>query len=366
MNFRPISKFVRKNFTETAIGALVVLLLILGVAARIKNSKQSPGDIAGMALIAAEARVEERALESYRKLVSIYDHTVYDDFRPPEWVLQDSARILRTFGKFSFVLYTNGSREEAVRLATQREPVNMKMVRHYDKEALFEEFGYEEGAYGELSENGTKLPPQIAVACVTPVRYEGVTRKVAVVNLVGMAFDHKEQPDYKVLITNQPDGELDKQRLFNLMVNTYKMAFKAAEIMKRGTLCCSPIGDIAFRPQQFYQTQKLFLDEVIIPAVEEAKQSFPNIEKKWAQYPNFDVPSAFFEGDWAEDLDNRLFVNAWDCWSMLGNGNGADDSADGFWGRSSAIALLGWPTSNPHIRFLDLEAEMKKMKKKRI
>ena len=101
------------------------------------------------------------------------------------------------------------------------------------------------------------------MACVTPVLYEGETRVVAVVNLVGMAFDQKEQPDYKVLITNQPNGELDKQRLKELMVNTYKMAFKAAEIMERGTLCCSPIGDMAFRPKQFYETQESFLDEVI-------------------------------------------------------------------------------------------------------
>lgn len=353
MNFRPISNFVSKNLTETAIGALVVLLLILGVAARQKNSKQPPGDIAGMSLIAAEARAEERALESYRKLVSIYERNLRD-FRPPEWVLEESAQILRDFGKFSFVLYTNGSREEAVRLATEREPVNIQMQRWYDEKALEQEFGYARGAYGDLSQKGTKLPPQIAVACVTPVRYEQETRNVAVVNLVGMAFDHVEQPDYKVLITNQPNGELDKQRLFDLMVKTYKMAFTAAKIMRRGTLCCSPIGDMAFRPQQYYETQDSFLDKVIRPAVGKAKQSFPEIKMMWAQYPDFNVPSAFFEGDWAEDLDNRLFVNAWDCWSMLGNGNGADDSVDGFWGRSSAIALLGWPTSNPHIKFVQL------------
>ena len=57
---------------------------------------------------------------------------------------------------------------------------------------------------------------------------------------------------------------------------------------------------------------------------------------------------------WTKDLDDRLFVNAWDCWSMLGNGNRADNSADGFWGRSSAIALLGWPKSNPHIQYFKL------------
>ena len=50
-------------------------------------------------------------------------------------------------------------------------------------------------------------------------------------------------------------------------------------------------------------------------------------------------------------MSKRVFVNAWDCWSALGNGNYADRSADGFWGRSTAILLLGWPRSNPDLRY---------------
>lgn len=296
---------------------------------------------------------ESKALENYGKLVKIY----YSGYRPPEWVLRDSARILKTFGHRSFVLSTGGSLHDVRRLATEREPVNIAMNRLYDLKALQKEFGYATGAYGHLSENGKKLPPQIAVACVTPVRYNGQTRTVAVVNLIGMAFDSAKQPDHRVLIK---DGKLDKGRLFQLMVNAYKMAFKAAEIMKRGTLCCSPIGDVAFRPKKFYATPQKFVDQIIKPAVAKAGESFPKIKTMWAQYPDFNVPSAFFglppstTDKWAKDLDDRLFVNAWDCWSMLGNGNGLDDSADGFWGRSSAIALLGWPKSNPHIQYFKL------------
>ncbi len=255
------------------------------------------------------------------------------------------------------MLYTGGSLQDVRRLATEREPVNIAMERSYDLQALRREFGYSTGAYGPLSENGKKMPPQIAVACVTPVRFKGQTRTVAVVNLIGMAFDTAKQPDYRVLIKN---GKLDKERLLQLMVNAYQMAFKAAEIMKRSTLCCSPIGDVAFRPKKFYNTPQKFVDQVIKPAVEKAGESFPKIKTMWAQYPDFNVPSAFFglppstTRKWTEELDDRLFVNAWDCWSMLGNGNGADNSADGFWGRSSAIALLGWPKSNPHIEYVKL------------
>ena len=51
------------------------------------------------------------------------------------------------------------------------------------------------------------------------------------------------------------------------------------------------------------------------------------------------------------DLQKTLFVNAWDPFSMVGNGNAKDDSLDGQWGRISAMAVLCWPLTNPHIRY---------------
>ena len=296
---------------------------------------------------------DSQALENYANIVDVYD----PGFKPPEWVLEKRENLLQVYGKHSIVLYTGGSLEDVRRLATQREPVNMAMDRHYDEEKLYKYFRYETGAYDKLSNNGTTQPPQIAVACVTPVRYKDEERNVAVVNLIGMAFDDPQQPDYKLLIK---DGKLDKDKLLELMVNAYKMAFKAATLMKRSTLCCSPIGDVAFRPHEFYSTPEIFFKEVVEKAVIEANKSFPQVNRIWARYPDFNVPSAFFgklpsqTKKWTEDLDNRLFVNAWDCWTMLGNGNKLDGSSDGFWGRSSAISLLGWPMSNPHIKYIEL------------
>tara|TARA_Y100000389_G_scaffold203644_1_gene252851 strand:- start:1150 stop:2781 length:1632 start_codon:yes stop_codon:yes gene_type:complete len=296
---------------------------------------------------------DSQPLENYAKIVDVY----YPKFKPPEWVLEKRKNLLQYYGKHSIVLYTGGSLEDVRRLATEREPVNIAMERHYDKEKLYNYFGYNTGAYDELSNNGTTQPPQIAVACVTPVRYKDEERNVAVVNLIGMAFDNPQQPDYKLLIK---DGKLDKDKLLKLMVNAYKMAFKAAELMNKSTLCCSPIGDVAFRPRDFYSTPEIFFNEVVEKAVIEANKSFPQVKRIWARYPEFNVPSAFFgklpsqTKKWTEDLENRLFVNAWDCWTMLGNGNKGDNSADGFWGRSSAISLLGWPKSNPYIKYVEL------------
>jgi hypothetical protein len=49
--------------------------------------------------------------------------------------------------------------------------------------------------------------------------------------------------------------------------------------------------------------------------------------------------------------DNILWVNAWDPFSMLGNGNYSDPSTDGYFGRKTAIAVIGWPVTNPAIGF---------------
>jgi hypothetical protein len=111
--------------------------------------------------------------------------------------------------------------------------------------------------------------------------------------------------------------------------------------------------------------QEKFITEFVIPAIEKAQEKFPEIKSEpLARYQpynkgeTFTVPECFFtpkEGKYnlsPEELDKRVFVNAWDCWSALGNGNFSDRSADGFWGRSTAISLLGWPISNQKLRYV--------------
>jgi hypothetical protein len=44
---------------------------------------------------------------------------------------------------------------------------------------------------------------------------------------------------------------------------------------------------------------------------------------------------------------NWLIVNAWDCHTLPGNGNGNDPTLDGYIGRASAIHYFGWGVTNP-------------------
>jgi hypothetical protein len=58
---------------------------------------------------------------------------------------------------------------------------------------------------------------------------------------------------------------------------------------------------------------------------------------------------AIFE-DERPHIGRTLYVNAWDPWSIVGNGNESDRSLDGFWGRSTDMAMRCWPMANPNIK----------------
>ena len=68
--------------------------------------------------------------------------------------------------------------------------------------------------------------------------------------------------------------------------------------------------------------------------------------------------TAVIESRSPADLENTLFVNAWDPWSLIGNGNERDNSLDGWWGRVSNMAILGWLPTNPSIKFYPVTFSM--------
>lgn len=50
------------------------------------------------------------------------------------------------------------------------------------------------------------------------------------------------------------------------------------------------------------------------------------------------------------ELDESLIINAWDPFSMVGNGNAGDISLDRYIGRISAAGVLSWVITNPQIQ----------------
>ena len=291
----------------------------------------------------------------YKRLLRAY----YPEYKPPAWVESECESILARLGTEAMVLYVEGTEMDRVEmLAREREPVvignPITLNPKYNLEEMKHVFpDWTGGAYGKLSEGGTQLPPQIAVACETPVRWgEGEPVDVAVVSIVAMAFDHENQPDYTYF--HDENGLLKVEDLIRAMAQAYILAFEAAHQMGR-TLYVSAIGDGAFRPRVHYPAAESFVQDIVVPAVQRAAALYPNQAFEWVKHPPYSVPESFFNSKtptYSSGLDKKLFVNAWDPWSMLGNGNSSDQSLDGFWGRSSAIALLGWPRSNPSIKYV--------------
>jgi hypothetical protein len=71
--------------------------------------------------------------------------------------------------------------------------------------------------------------------------------------------------------------------------------------------------------------------------------------------PSFYEESGWHGKNWKGAIEQTLFINAWDPWSLVGNGNEMDHSVDGFYGRQSALALLCWPVTNPHLQYKRIE-----------
>ena len=294
--------------------------------------------------------------DAYKAMCDVYQK----GFAPPKWTIDECKRLLQEYGESATLYFMNESIDNIKNLATKREPVNIGMNRlYYDTNKLHSAFGYTEGLYGEMMEPklspgaAFSLPPQFAISCITPVEnpYDRKERKdVAMINLIGAAFDNNQQPDHELWNKN---WKQNKSKLVEFMTNVYKFAFQATRDMKRTYLCASPIGDGAFRPKQYPHDQ--FIKNVFEPALKAAHRDYKDIKIIEAQFPDYNVPSCFFdEQNRFSHVDDKVFINAWDCWSMPGNGNGKDNSLDGFWGRSSAIALLCWPTSNKSMKYVDI------------
>ena len=294
------------------------------------------------------------ACKNYALMMRCYDGSA----RPPAWVEGACQRILSRFGGTATLMHT-GDVNEALRLATQREPVNMAMDTTLSHKACLKDyFGYSEGYYLAASQRGRVFPEQIAILCETPVSSSGLSPQLLtiahVINVVGIAFDSPQQPDALYFSRGgySPLWVADDKivEFIGKMEVVYGFAFRAAATLGK-TLVLAAIGAGAFRPQN-WKTESDFVRKVIEVAVEKVKHKFPQVEtiSAWKNPPLLIPNGLFFPPGVYRPIEDKLFMNAWDPFSMPGNGNKMDRSLDGFWGRSSAISLLCWPRSNPYLK----------------
>jgi hypothetical protein len=193
------------------------------------------------------------------------------------------------------------------------------------------------------------------------------SKNVHVINSIGFAFDDERQPDYKYYMRVFTDDK--KAELMTALTNVFRLVFACAGKHAFRKVCICYLGGGAFKalfkpkPNAYLDffmqalrnaTEELdnrgiVLNEMNIMGGDNVTDVHDEIRKMLQEEPyKSRIRSSAKVGNIPQILDEEtLFMNAWDPHSVVGNGNEADNSLDGYFGRLSNLALLCTPATNP-------------------
>lgn len=278
----------------------------------------------------------------------------------PSWALKCYQKNYCKYSPSVKVYYDENSNVEVVKsLVTMREPVNIEMKRLYDEGKMERYFGWKTGYYGTHYSLHGSPAPNVAIYCLTPVQTgDNSFLDAHILNATGLAFDSPDQPDYKYYIRDgrQTQVPLVYERLFTKI-------FVCAKEMGLDHVVMSLVGANNFAklyrdtggkgPAYFQETVWVPVLKRVMKRFRQCTVSLMGGSQSRAQQLMVKVPNL---GDFPRCVRNvahtkTLFVNAWDPWSIVGNGNAMDNSLDGYMGRCTMMGLLCWPPTNPNITF---------------
>jgi hypothetical protein len=358
----------------------------------------STAPVADDAKTKARETAKSNPLENATTLRGIYENSKgenTDKYRFPGWVLEPDrwdeggGEKSHKFDETIVVYDDDASLNEVKELVEEREPVNMEMKRRYNENNLEQNFGWKKGAYEKSTTS--KLYPNIGIYCharvtngIEPSKPGAEEKNVHVMNLIGYAFDKVQQPDYQYFLKTYGDGggeiqsltDTNKDKLKHELIQRYrKIWLKACYIckFKRLTnLWYYGVGSGWFSdllPKEYNMTSGNFYRDIFAPAfgiepggVSESQKKSNDIDPSdidipinfcikygikvlnLGPSPNKYIPDVLFTLETTPA--DTLYINAWDPWSIIGNGNAGDDSLDGHWGRNSNMSVLGWSMTN--------------------
>jgi len=302
-----------------------------------------------------EEKIVRFALERGTTLRSIYR----PGYKFPRWVLPKFAQCpksclnLLTSARVYFPSEAN--LETVKRLVRQREPVNMGGSRCFDPRKLNKAFGWSRAFYSKYFERNNALAPNIAVYSLTLLPKEGGEapwQVLHVLNVIGFALDHPDQPDFRVLDHIPPDQRRDWLQGFYRQI--FRMIFTACRQAGCDRVVLSAFGAGVF--SSLYnddqgQGSEWFRQQIWIPALRAEVAALqlwrPRIDfmgqlDKWAEWPL--IEGSIDLGNFphlATQIDpfTTMLVNAWDPLTIVGNGNAKDNTLDGYFGRNTSLAL---------------------------
>jgi hypothetical protein len=284
-------------------------------------------------------------------------------FEFPEWSINLFHKYYTVLASKSKV-YCNRNDDIKIveKLVLQREPVNMGFQRRYHHKQMNDVFGWKTGYYGEHYDNTGKLAPNIAIYCQTLLKTGNTYKKCHILNSIGYAFDDKNQPDYDYFCNKHFNTceELLQKKYFKI----FEKIYQCAKDHKLGCVVMSLVGGGSFATKYTDSNgngNDHFLKNVWCKVFNKFNSnSNSNIKTMFMGSSNTKIFQYLVNkytdiGYFPEcvskiKLDDTLFVNAWDPWSMAGNGNNYDNSLDGHMGRHTMIALMCWSGSNQYLR----------------
>ena len=215
---------------------------------------------------------------------------------------------------------------------------------------------------------------------------------IHILNAIGLAFDNQDQPDYQFYKKILQDSGLEAANnlVESFYIKLFELIFKSALSIrnKKPTIVMSLVGANNFAKLWLYPTQDgiselayinsysgiIALQTIWATAFNKVYPSYRErlsilfmgadrtlvlnkIQEVFSEIRDIGVfPNNLQELEIKDNLDNTFFVNAWDCWSLPGNGNKADGSLDGRIGSRTNIAFAGTTLTNPFMEFIQLES----------
>jgi hypothetical protein len=303
---------------------------------------------------------------SVARLYACY-HQVY---RPPFWVgLTEFQDVIWKYANWAKVYYPDVAKLAEVKfLATHREPTNLGGEKLYNRDQLISEYGYVESPYKIGS-------PNIAIFCRTPVLTGRVITpdKVKYANIlsaIAPALDTQEQPDYQYLAGDprQPKRNYKYAYMMATAFRHIRMCFLEGGYTRlimtglgMGNFKCYAEeldidAEYIFRECLFRGLGDLFIPgsgrEMWLNCTRTVvlRDHIPAELRKQVVLKALDIQT-LLDNLKQSELDETLIINAWDPFSMVGNGNAGDISLDGYIGRISAVGVLSWPITNTQIQW---------------
>jgi len=236
-------------------------------------------------------------------------------------------------------------------LIKYRIPVNINMELFYNKELMQKYFFYNESIYNEKSSN-------IAVYTKTPVNIKNKWYDINVINVIAPALDSYEQIDYKNIFNKYGyNNKITNENIYKNMIE--KCFIKIKKCLKKFKILVIHgfgLGTFSLLCNELNINSKKVFEECFIKYFGKSKKkiylnnlNFIKIYNDNIVNINKNIYDIIVKSN---NLDNILFVNAWDPYSLVGNGNNMDDSLDGYLGRISAMSILCWSITNPFIKYI--------------